>query len=298
MPLPNTPFVQNRYDVAMEDGLPGSPSDANPTVKDSFVAEGSDIGYGLVISRGSTEEVRGGSRTGRLGTAGQLAATSGYARGTGVVEEDIAAWNAISDGSFRISIDGVGADIESVDTSGDSDLTEVAAAIQARLQAVASGGFTGATCTYDGALKAFTITSGTTGAASSVSDVSPHSSAAGTDISTLFGMDTAFNVSGDAATSLVILGITYRNVTHESASLSDSGSTNVKEGQIGVVQREGTIKVLAKDATTDNGNVYFDDVTGEIYATNAAGRTQLGSAKFQGSVQAGKVAIVDVVGVR
>lgn len=290
--------VQTTYDRIMEDGLPGSMSDANPTVKDTFIAEGADIGYGLVISRGSVEEVLGGSRTGRLGTSGQLAATAGTARGTGIVEQDIAVWNAISDGSFQIGINGVNTNITDVDTSAAADLTAVAVLIEAELQAVASGGFTAATCTYDTIARQFTITSGTTGAASSVSDVSPHSSASGTDLSVIVGMDTAFNVSGDAATGLIILGITYRNVVNESASLTDSGTVTTKEHQIGVVQREGTIKVLAREATTDNGDVYFDNATGEIYANAAGGRTQLGSSKFQGAVASGKIVSVDIVGVR
>jgi len=290
--------VQTTYDRIMEDGLPGSMSDANPTVKDTFIAEGSDIGYGLVISRGSVEEVLGGSRTGRLGTTGQLAATAGTARGTGIVEQDIAVWNLISDGSFQIAINGAATNITGVDTSGAADLAAVAALIETKLQAVASGGFTAATCTYDAATKQFTVTSGTTGASSTVSDVSPHGSATGTDLSVIVGMDTAFNVSGDAATGLIILGVTFRNVVNESASLVDSGSVNTKEDQIGVVQREGTIKVLAREATADNGDVYFDNTTGEIYASAGAGKTKLGTAKFVGSVVSGKVAIIDIVGVR
>lgn len=290
--------VQTTYDRVMEDGLPGSMSDANPTVKDTFIAEGSDIGYGLVISRGSIEEVLGGSRTGRLGTTGQLAATAGTARGTGIVEQDIAVWNAISDGSFQIAINGAANDFTGLDTSAAVDLTAIAALIQLKLRTVVSGGFTAALCTYDTGSKQFTITSGTTGSSSSVSDVSPHGSATGTDVSVISGMDTAFNVSGDAATGLIILGITYRNLVNESASLIDSGTVTTKEDQIGVVQREGTIKVLAKEATTDNGDVYFDDATGEIFANAAGGRTQLGSSKFIGSVVSGKVAIVDIVGVR
>jgi len=290
--------VQTTYDRVMEDGLPGSPADANPTVKESFIAEGADIGYGLVISRGSTENVLGGSRTGRLGTTGQLAATAGTARGTGIVEQDIAAWNAISDGSFQISINGAATNITGLDTSASADLSVVAGEIETLLQAVGSGGFTAATCTYDAGTRQFTITSGTTGSSSTVSDVSPHSSATGTDVSDIVGMDTAFNVDGQAATGLIVLGITYRNVVNESASLIDSGSVNTKEDQIGVVQREGSIKVLAKEATTDNGDVYFDNATGEIYASAAGGRTQLGSARFVGSVVSGKVALVDIVGVR
>lgn len=293
----NTDSVQNSYSMTLDDGLPGSTADANPTVKNSYVAEG-DIGYGVVISRGSTSNVLGGSRTGRIGATGAIAATAGTAQGTGVLETDIGAWNAITDGTFTVSIDGVENDISAIDTSAAADLAAVAAILQVRLRIPAAGGFTLATVAYDAGGGHFIITSGTTGAASTVSDLSETSPAAGTDVHLISGMDTAFNIDGLAVTSLVVLGITQRTLISESVSILDSGNVVTKDGEIGVVLSEGTIKVIAQEAAADNADVYFDDATGLIFASAAGGRTQLGSAKWIGATATGKVGIVDVTGVR
>ena len=94
---------------------------------------------------------------------------------------------AVADGSFAISIDGVAQDITGLDFSdGETDLDDIAASIQAALQAVGSGGFTAATCTHDGTR--FFINSGTTGASSTISFLSAVSPASGTDISSLLQM--------------------------------------------------------------------------------------------------------------
>lgn len=94
---------------------------------------------------------------------------------------------AISDGSFTISIDGDSQDITGLDFSdGETTLDDVAASIQTALRAVATGGFTSATCTHDGSR--FYIGSGTTGATSTVSFMTEVSPTSGTDISSLMQM--------------------------------------------------------------------------------------------------------------
>ena len=116
---------------------------------------------------------------------------------------DLSAFQAISDGSFTISIDGDEQDITGLDFTADTNLGEVMDAVQTALRAVASGGYTAATVTEENGI--MTITSGTTGDASRVSVLSTHT--AGTDISgpTLLnarqGVATA--VDGYAPTGLV-----------------------------------------------------------------------------------------------
>lgn len=294
--MPTFDAVQTNYDRVMQDGLPGSPADANPTVKETFIAETDTIGYGLVVSRASYPSSVGGAQTAKLGTGGQIAATKGFAQGVGVVVEDIPTWKAITAGSFKISINGAEQSITGLDFNAVTDLAGVAGVIQTALQAVASGGYTAATCVYSTTTRSFTITSGTTGATSTVSDLSD--AATGTAIAESLGMDVAYNVDGKAATTLKVLGITFRSVTSESVSRVDSGTAATAPGETGVVQRDGTIKVLAMESASDNSSVYFSDTTGEIYFTSGTGRTQLGSAKLKGNATAGEVAIVDVVGVR
>lgn len=99
---------------------------------------------------------------------------------------NLALFTAITDGSFTISIDGAAQDITGLNFSADTNLSEVADAIQTALQAVASGGFTAATCTHDGTR--FFINSGSTGTSSTVSFLTAVDPATGTDISSLLQM--------------------------------------------------------------------------------------------------------------
>lgn len=99
---------------------------------------------------------------------------------------NLALFNAITDGSFTISIDGGAEDITGLNFSADTDLSEVADAIQTALQAVATGGYVGATCTHDGTR--FFINSGSTGTSSTVSFLTAVDPATGTDISSLLQM--------------------------------------------------------------------------------------------------------------
>lgn len=112
-------------------------------------------------------------------------AQSAQLRGGSVTDVDL--FTPISDGSFTINIDGVSEDITGLDFSdGETTLSQVATSIQTALQAVASGGYTSATCTHDGSR--FYINSGTTGLSSTVEFLTAVSPTTGTDISSLLQM--------------------------------------------------------------------------------------------------------------
>jgi hypothetical protein len=96
-----------------------------------------------------------------------------------VVETTLATWNAISDGEFTISVDGVEQDVTGLDFSLDASMTEVAAAIDT--------GLSGASCSWD--TDHFVITSGTTGAASALTVTTAVDGGVGTDISALMGTE-------------------------------------------------------------------------------------------------------------
>ena len=103
---------------------------------------------------------------------------------------------AVTNGSFTISIDGASQDITALNfTDGEADLDDIAASIETALQAVATGGYTAATCTHDGSR--FFITSGTTGATSTISFLTTVSPATGTDISSLLQMQQGEGTKGD-----------------------------------------------------------------------------------------------------
>ncbi len=93
----------------------------------------------------------------------------------------LATMQAVTDGSFTIAIDGVSNNITGLDFSGDTDFDDVAATIQTAVRAIASGGFTNATVVVESSR--LIVTSGTTGAASSVSVLGSVDPSTGTDIS-------------------------------------------------------------------------------------------------------------------
>lgn len=109
-------------------------------------------------------------------------------RGGSVVDNaaNLALFTAITDGSFTISIDGTSEDVTGIDFTGDTNLTDVAATIEAVLQAIVTLPFPTSTVTYEQGR--FFIRSGTTGASSTISFLTAVSPATGTDISGLLEM--------------------------------------------------------------------------------------------------------------
>jgi hypothetical protein len=108
-------------------------------------------------------------------------ATSGLLKGAVLTAEEqtLATWTAITAGAFKVTVDGTLKTVSSLNFSAVTNLNGVATAINAVL--------TGAVCAWDGSR--FTITSSTTGAASTVAyAVSPSS---GTDISAMLKLTSA-----------------------------------------------------------------------------------------------------------
>ncbi len=112
-----------------------------------------------------------------------LTAQAGTLRSSANAEDAFAVWAAVTDGEFTISIDSDPQEITAVDFTGDLNMDDVAATIQADLQAIGTGGYTAATCTWDSVDTVFNIVSGTTGDSSLVSFLSPIATPSGTDIS-------------------------------------------------------------------------------------------------------------------
>ena len=98
------------------------------------------------------------------------AATSGilYGGNLSVTEQAIATWNSITAGNFKITFDGStpATNIVCGSFAGAANLNAVAAIIQTAVRAIATGGFTLATVTWNGSK--FIFQSGTTGALSAV----------------------------------------------------------------------------------------------------------------------------------
>ena len=111
-------------------------------------------------------------------------ATAGFVKGSVLtsVQQTLATWTAIEDGSFTITIDGDEIDVGELDFSGELNLNGVAEVIATALGAAG-------TCTWDG--ERFRITSATTGVDSEVSYASATDPAAGTDIATMLRLTAA-----------------------------------------------------------------------------------------------------------
>ena len=124
-------------------------------------------------------------------------AVSAELRGGSVVDNatNLALFTAITDGSFAISIDGGAADIIAINFTGDTNLTDVAATIEAKLQAIVTLPFPTSTVTYEDGR--FFIQSGTTGATSTISFSTVVSPASGTDISSLLQMQQGEGTKAD-----------------------------------------------------------------------------------------------------
>ncbi len=114
---------------------------------------------------------------------------------------EIAAWNTITTGSFKIAVDGGAAtNVTGLSFALAANLSAVAAIIQAGIQALA-GSFAAVTCVYQESFDNFIITSGTTGTSSSVPFLTM--AGVGTDISALMEMQSiaegAYEAPGLAA---------------------------------------------------------------------------------------------------
>lgn len=278
-------YVQLNYERVLDDGLPGSNADLNPTYDASFIAEG-DVPYGVVISNASNALRPNMGKVGKQ----NVAAAAGYAIG-GSEPADLATLKAVTTGAFKIYVDGTAYTVTGVDLSAAANMAGVASALQTKIRAVTSG--SEVVAVDNGKIK---ITSGTTGAASSVGPmVSPPS---GVDLVPLLGWSTFEAVAGVAAVTAAVMGVVIRNVVDQSSSPNNSNVPLIKDGQLGAYRLDGTIKVMAQEAVTAGSSVYFADATGLLYGSSASGRTALGSAKWLTTTAAGKVGIIDIRGLR
>ena len=109
-------------------------------------------------------------------------------RGGSVVDDatNLGIFNAITDGSFDITMDTVQNDVTGLNFSGAADMDAVAVIIETALQLEAGGSYAASTCVYDQGR--FFINSGSTGVTSTINFLSAVDPVTGTDISSLLQM--------------------------------------------------------------------------------------------------------------
>jgi hypothetical protein len=152
----------------------------------------------------------------------------------------LAAFQAVTDGSFAVAIDGVSEDITALDFSLDTTLAQVASRIQTALQAVATGGFTAATAVISGTQ--IKISSGTAGDGSTVSFLDTVSPASGTDISGLGFLN------GQTGTGVSQPGYTPGDLVSELGLIAEAarcGGSFVYGWALDAVYRDSADQVLA-----------------------------------------------------
>lgn len=144
--------------------------------------------------------------------------TAGYIK-MGSVQQTIATWAAVADGSFTVSLDGVSQDIVACDFSSVTDLDDVATVIQTKLDVAVSG----TTCVNVGS-GVFKIISATTGASSTISFLTTVSPASGTDISGSGFLGGAYDAGEAVQTAYLVSGYTPTGLAGEMQLIQEAAS--------------------------------------------------------------------------
>lgn len=173
------------------------------------------------------------------------------------ITTDIAAWQAVTTGAFKIKLDGVEKSLTAMDFSGAANLNAVAAVVQTKLTAAVAG----ATIVYNGSR--FIVQSATTGATSTVDFAT--APASGADISVMLGLtvtDLGIKTAGSAAESIATSLDALQNISQAWYGLSFTNEVteqNVKDAAAWV---EARVKVHA--VTTKASNVADSTATTDI----------------------------------
>lgn len=176
---------------------------------------------------------------------------------------ELATLQAITDGSFNISIDGTSAVISGLSFAAATSMDDVALVIQAALRAEAVGGFTLATCVYD--TDHFVITSGTTGATSTISYLTP--TGVGTDLSELLSLDQGASLKSDGVDAETI---TASLSALEEANSSWYGFAFTKEVRDDVVINGEDAVEAAADWAEARVKVFFTTTNNELTLLSAS----------------------------
>ncbi|WP_330998002.1 phage tail tube protein [Pectinatus haikarae] len=121
--------------------------------------------------------------------------TSGNLISNSPIDVTLEDWIKITTGSFHISIDGTASDVTGITFASVSSMAAIATAIQTAIQA-ANTKFSAVIVSYDEGTQKITITSGTTGATSSVSQMT--AAASGTYLGDLLNMTNGVSTAGAA----------------------------------------------------------------------------------------------------
>src|SRR5574343_233673 len=194
-------------------------------------------------------------------------ATNGMLRGAilTTAQQALAAFQAITAGGMKITVDGVLKTVSALDLSGITNLNGAASALQAKIA--------GATVVWDANNSRFIVASATTGATSTVSFAMAPSS--GTDVSGLFGLTSAaggYVVDGVAAETPLAAVQTLANMSNSWYGAMFAASTQPTDDQsvdvAGFVEAAGVSRIfgVTTQATTAMDSVVTTDISSRLKA--------------------------------
>ena len=180
----------------------------------------------------------------------------------------IAAWTAITAGSFAVTVDGTVRTLSALNFAAQTNLNGVASVIQTALSALSAG----ATVVYDSVFNRFTITSGTTGTASTVSFLTATGS--GTDISAALGglssSSGAYAAPGIAAeTALACVALFDTNYGQGWYAATVIGATDADHVAVGSFIEATTNKHIYGISTQEGGVLSSVSTTDIAYLVQA-----------------------------
>lgn len=220
--------------------------------------------------------------------------TPAYLTGDTGAQSDYRVWNDVTDGEFAITIDGDAYDITGIDFTGDGDMDDVAATIQAAIRAATSST---ETCVWS--TDHFVITSVDTTVDSEVSVLSTVGGGSGTDISGAGADDWMDADTGNGTATAAVLDET-----------ADAGKVVLMDtdGNIDkVVRGQSAIMVAGEsiDGSTTPQALYISDgsngrTAGRVYKADANDVTNMAVRIFgftRDNVTAGQLINVQFEGI-
>jgi len=157
-------------------------------------------------------------------------------------ESDFNVWAAITDGEFKITIDGTPYNISGIDFTGDASMNDVAATIQAAIQAA-----TTSTETVVWDTDHFVITSADTTATSAITVTETVDVPAGTDISGAGASDWMDSDSGNGVVT---------NATPDASVLENRAVLIDSNGKINVLLLPSSPVPISNEASADNSTIF------------------------------------------
>lgn len=168
----------NLTDVSASDLVKVSANDTTPGYLNGKLVAGDNVTL-TENNDGGNETLTVAATSQRDGITTHIIYTPGFLTGGTSAESNFAVWNDKTDGSFRITIDGGGAqNVDGIDFTGDASMADVAATIQAALRVVTSS-----TETVVWSTDHFIITSANTTSSSAIAVLETSTGTVGTDIS-------------------------------------------------------------------------------------------------------------------